>query len=66
MSGFEIAGIVLGSIPLVISTLENYSAGLSTLQAMRKYRRELQSLIRDLETERIKLQNVCEKLLIAR
>lgn len=64
MSGFEIAGIVLGSIPLVISTLENYGAGLSTLQRFRKYRRELQSLIRNLETERIKLQNVCEKLLI--
>ncbi|UPK96945.1 hypothetical protein LCI18_007880 [Fusarium solani-melongenae] len=64
MSGFEIAGIVLGSIPLVISTLENYGAGLSTLQRFRKYRRELQSLIRNLETERIKLHNVCEKLLI--
>ncbi|KAI8681050.1 hypothetical protein NCS55_00354800 [Fusarium keratoplasticum] len=64
MSGFEIAGIVLGSIPLVISTLENYGAGFSTLQRFRKYRRELQSLIRNLETERIKLQNVCEKLLI--
>lgn len=64
MSGFEIAGIVLGSIPLVISTLENYGAGLSTLHRFRKYRRELQSLIRNLETERIKLQNVCEKLLI--
>ncbi|RSL88316.1 hypothetical protein CEP52_015256 [Fusarium oligoseptatum] len=64
MSGFEIAGIVLGSIPLVISTLENYGAGISTLQRFRKYRRELQSLIRNLETERIKLENVCEKLLI--
>ncbi|RSL84312.1 hypothetical protein CEP51_004003 [Fusarium floridanum] len=64
MSGFEISGIVLGSIPLVISTLENYGAGISTLQRFRKYRRELQSLIRNLETERIKLENVCEKLLI--
>ncbi|KAI8674571.1 hypothetical protein NCS57_00355300 [Fusarium keratoplasticum] len=64
MSGFEIAGIILGSIPLVISTLENYGAGLSTLQRWRRYQRELQSLIRNLETERIKLQNVFEKLLI--
>ncbi|KAM0418717.1 hypothetical protein ACHAPT_012315 [Fusarium lateritium] len=64
MSGFEIAGIVLGSIPLVIAALENYGAGLSTLQRWRRYQRELQSLIRNLETERIKLQNVCEKLLI--
>ncbi|RSL66724.1 hypothetical protein CEP54_003556 [Fusarium duplospermum] len=64
MSGFEIAGIVLGTIPLVISALEKYGAGLSTLQRFRKYKRELQSLIRNLETERIKLENVCEKLLI--
>ncbi|KAJ4319194.1 hypothetical protein N0V84_006476 [Fusarium piperis] len=64
MSGFEIAGIILGSIPLVIATLENYGKGLSALQRWRKYKRELQSLIRNLETERIKLQNVCEKLLI--
>lgn len=64
MSGFEIAGIVLGSIPLVIATLEKYGTGLSMLQRWRKYQRELQSLIRNLETERIKLQNVCEKLLI--
>jgi hypothetical protein len=64
MSGFEIAGIVLGSIPLVISALEHYSEGLSTIQRWRKYKRELQSLVRNLETERVKLQNVCEKLLV--
>lgn len=64
MSGFEIAGVILGSIPLVVATLENYGKGLSTLQRWRRYQRELQSLIRNLETERIKLQNVCEKLLI--
>ncbi|UNI16894.1 hypothetical protein JDV02_003284 [Purpureocillium takamizusanense] len=64
MSGFEIAGIVLGSIPLVISTLEHYGDGLSTLQRWRRYQRELRCLTRNLETERVKLQNVCEKLLI--
>ncbi|RMJ08407.1 hypothetical protein CDV36_011986 [Fusarium kuroshium] len=64
MSGFEIAGIVLGSIPLVIATLEKYGTGLSALQRWRKYQRELQSLIRNLKIERAKLQNVCEKLLI--
>lgn len=64
MSGFEIAGIVLGSIPLVISALEHYSRGLSTIQRWRKYQRELQTLIRNLQTEQVKLQNVCEKLLV--
>lgn len=64
MSGFEIAGIVLGSIPLVISTLEHYGDGLSALQRWRRYRREVHCLTRNLETERVKLQNVCEKLLV--
>ncbi|KAF5665565.1 hypothetical protein FCIRC_10492 [Fusarium circinatum] len=64
MSGLEIAGIVLDSIPLLIIALEKYTEGLSTLQRWRKYKRELQTLIRNLETERIKLQNVCEKLLL--
>jgi len=63
MSGFEIAGVVLGSIPLVISLLEHYQGGLRTIQRLRKYDRELQSLIRNLRTEQAKLQNVCEKLL---
>ncbi|KAF5542091.1 hypothetical protein FNAPI_10075 [Fusarium napiforme] len=64
MSGLEVAGIVLGSIPLLIIALEKYTEGLSTLHRWRKYKRELQSLIRNLETERVKLQNVCEKLLL--
>ncbi|KAK5662143.1 hypothetical protein OQA88_8048 [Cercophora sp. LCS_1] len=64
MSGFEIAGVVLGSIPLLISALEHYGEGLSTIQRWRKYQRELQSLVRNLKTEQVKLQNVCEKLLV--
>ena len=63
MSGLEVVGVVLGSIPLVISALEHYGHGLSTLQRWRKYERELKSLIRNLGTEQVKLQNVCEKLL---
>ena len=64
MSGFEVAGIVLGSIPLLISALEHYGEGLSTIQRWRKYERELKTLIRNLKTEQVKLQNVCEKLLV--
>lgn len=63
MSGFEIAGIVLGAIPLLISALENYGKGLSTLQRWRKYEGELRSLVRNLNTEEGRLQDVCEKLL---
>ncbi|GKU08643.1 unnamed protein product [Fusarium langsethiae] len=63
MSGFEVAGVVLGSLPLVISVLEHYKNGVSLIQRYRRYERELQRLIRNLETEQVKLQNFCEKLL---
>jgi hypothetical protein len=63
MSGFEVAGAVLGVIPLIISALEHYQDGVRVIQRWRKYDRELQSLIRNIETERVRLQNVCEKLL---
>lgn len=60
MSGFEVAGIILGSIPLVISALEHYSDGVRTLKRWRSYDRELKSLIRSLNTEMVKFQNVCD------
>ncbi|KAK3361347.1 hypothetical protein B0T24DRAFT_599678 [Lasiosphaeria ovina] len=52
MAGFEIAGVVLGTIPLVISALGHYGNGLATI------------LIRTLDSERVKLQDVCEKMLV--
>lgn len=64
MSGFEVAGVVLGTIPLVISALEHYKQGISTIRKWRNYDRELRSLIRNLETERVRFQDVCEKLLV--
>ncbi|KAM0197845.1 hypothetical protein ACHAPI_004577 [Fusarium lateritium] len=64
MSGFEIAGVVLGSIPIVVSVLEYYVKGLGMLQNFRFYKRLLKSLILALKTEHINLQNICEKLLV--
>lgn len=63
MSGLEIAGLVLGALPLVVTAIQQYGEGLSTLQRYAKYERELRSITRNLETERVKLLNVCEKLL---
>ncbi|KAK0645391.1 hypothetical protein B0T16DRAFT_139624 [Cercophora newfieldiana] len=37
MSGFEIAGVVLGSIPLLISGLEHYRDGVETMDNMIQY-----------------------------
>ncbi|WKT46771.1 hypothetical protein QSH57_011645 [Fusarium oxysporum f. sp. vasinfectum] len=64
MSGFEVAGIVLGSIPIVVSALQCYMNGLGTLQNFRSCKRILKSLILTLKTEHVNLQNICEKLLI--
>lgn len=59
----EVVGLVLGALPLLISALEHYGDGVRTIQKWRKYERELHSVVRNLKTERVKLQNVCEKLL---
>ncbi|KAF5262034.1 hypothetical protein FOXYS1_7250, partial [Fusarium oxysporum] len=63
MSGFEVAGIVLGSIPIVVSALQCYMNGLGTLQNFRSYKRILKSLILTLKTEHVNLQNIYQKLL---
>ncbi|KAF4979957.1 hypothetical protein FZEAL_3943 [Fusarium zealandicum] len=60
MSGFEVAGIVLGSIPLIIEALEAYS---KFLQDWGRAPSELRSLKRQLTTERAKLYNICEQLI---
>jgi hypothetical protein len=58
MSGFEVAGVVLGSIPLLVSAVEAY------IKFMRDWgKSELKSLNRQLTTERTKLYNVLEQLL---
>ncbi|KAK3314878.1 hypothetical protein B0H66DRAFT_563859 [Apodospora peruviana] len=63
MSGFEVAGVVLGSLPILVGALELYMKGAGTMQKWRFYKRELKSLIRTIETEEVKLKNVYEKLL---
>ncbi|KAK4442333.1 hypothetical protein QBC34DRAFT_313351 [Podospora aff. communis PSN243] len=63
MSGFEVAGVVLGSIPVVISALEFYIRGLGPIRRWRRFTLELESLVLKLGTEEAKLQNVYEKLL---
>jgi hypothetical protein len=63
MSGFEVAGVILGSIPIVISALEFYIRGLGPIRRWRRFTLGLESLVLKLGTEEAKLQNVCEKLL---
>ena len=60
MSGFEVLGVVLGTIPLVVSGLEYYC---KFMREWGKIPSELRSLNRQLTTERAKLYNVCDQLI---
>jgi hypothetical protein len=63
MSGFEVVGVILGVLPLVISGLEDYSDGVDTLTQMLKYK----AVVDDLLTTFLMLQaiyhNSCRALL---
>ncbi|KAF5569139.1 hypothetical protein FPANT_13977 [Fusarium pseudoanthophilum] len=52
MSGFEVAGIVLGALPLLISALSAYKANKSTISVWKKYRGLLDDLIHELKTHK--------------
>ena len=55
MSGFEIAGVVLGTLPLIITAVEAY---IGFMKDWGKVASELKSINRQLSTERSKLYNV--------
>ncbi|KAK0625883.1 hypothetical protein B0T14DRAFT_599378 [Immersiella caudata] len=60
MSGLEVVGVVLGVLPLAVKALQGY---MTVLSSMKHSQRNLNALIRDLETEHIRLQTTCELLL---
>lgn len=63
MSGLEVAGVVLGGLPLVISALEHYTHGVNTAKRYWRFRSELRSLILEINTERSIFTNTIEQLL---
>jgi len=63
VTGFEVAGIVLGSMSLVIQSLENQGKAVSVLRRLCEYERGLQKLTRDLKVELVKFQDVCKTIL---
>ncbi|KAK0104471.1 hypothetical protein ONS95_004760 [Cadophora gregata] len=63
MSGFEIAGVVLGALPLVITALEHYGEGIKTIKTMLGYQALVANLILDLKIETRSFQRGCENLL---
>lgn len=52
MSGFEVAGLVLGIIPLAISALEHYKAGRGVVATFVKFHGQLDTLIYRLKLQR--------------
>jgi len=60
MSGFEVAGLVLGVLPIAVQALRGY---MGLLSSIKQSERTLKALIRDLETEHLRLQTTCEVLL---
>lgn len=65
MSGFEIAGIVLAVIPLIVDQIQAYTKGFHTLQSLRtkRYRRELTYRLNCIGNQQVQLQNTLENLL---
>ncbi len=63
MSGVEAAGLVLASIPLVISALDQYANGVETIARWWRYRAELLALSNTLCAENTRLIFTCERLL---
>jgi hypothetical protein len=63
MSGFEIVGVVLGSLPIMVAALKSYGDGIRTIRRLVEYKWEIKKLIITLETEEILFRNTCEVLL---
>lgn len=63
LTGVETAGIVLATIPIVVTGLEHYVEGVSTIAKWWSYRKELASLRRSLDAENAQFLTTCEKLL---
>ncbi|ORY13201.1 hypothetical protein BCR34DRAFT_623972 [Clohesyomyces aquaticus] len=63
MSGFEVAGVVLASLPLIVNALEHYAEGIATAKRFWSYKSEVRSLILQVNTERGIFINTLEQLL---
>lgn len=63
MSGFEVAGLVLGAIPLVVAAFQVYSDTFSKVDKWKRYAREVSRIGRSLRLEQARLESICEKLL---
>ncbi|KAL1613934.1 hypothetical protein SLS54_010144 [Diplodia seriata] len=63
MSGIEVAGLVLGALPLIVKALKAYSSGASTIRRYIRYHTPLKDLSTELGVEYVLYLNACERLL---
>ncbi|KAH6642192.1 hypothetical protein C7974DRAFT_350533 [Boeremia exigua] len=62
-SGLEIAGVVLGALPLVIAALEHYATGVQTFKRYWCYKGEFRSLLVRIRSQRTIYLNTIQRLL---
>lgn len=63
-TGIEAAGLVLGSIPLILAAMQFYAEGIAVTRRYRKYRAGIETLIVEITTENAKFRNSVELLLM--
>ncbi|KAI1735319.1 hypothetical protein F4680DRAFT_307331 [Xylaria scruposa] len=61
MSGLEVAGLVLGTLPIAVKALQAYR---EIFHSIKNVSRDLRYIELDLRTEELRLQNTCETLLV--
>ena len=64
MSGFEVVGVVLGAIPLLISGLEHYAEGIHTIKNMWDYEAVVRHLVTEFMLSQGILRHSCQDLLM--
>lgn len=63
MSGIEIAGLVLGAVPLIVVAMEKYSEAAKIYDSFKRHQRHLTHARRLLKAEQRVYQNTCMILL---
>lgn len=63
MTGFEVVGVVLAVLPLLVTALEHYADGISTLKNMRDYESVVETLVTSFSLASAIYRNSCENLL---
>lgn len=63
ITGIETAGLILAIFPLIISTLEHYKEGFSTLQTWWMYRTEFLDFLRKIGIQSVLFRGNLEELL---